>query len=57
MEKIKILIDKASKLVNSVPLPDDAEEQLNEIIEQADTDVEKSMLSSYAESLFVERHS
>ncbi|MCX8602661.1 MULTISPECIES: hypothetical protein [unclassified Gilliamella] len=57
MEKIKKLIEQASKLVNMEPLPDDAEEQLNEIIEQADSDVEKSMLSSYAESLFVERHS
>lgn len=57
MKKIELLIDKASKLVNMKPLPDDAEEQLNEIIEQADSDVEKSMSSSYAESLFVERHS
>lgn len=57
MEKIKKLIEQASKLVNMKPLPDDAEEQLNKIIEQADSYVEKSMLSSYAESLFVERHS
>lgn len=57
MEKIKLLIDKASKLVNSVPLPDDAEEQLERIIEQADNEIEKFMLARYAESLFIKRHS
>lgn len=57
MEKIKKLIEQASKLVNMKPLPDDAEEQLERIIEQADNETEKFMLARYAESLFVERHS
>lgn len=39
------------------PLPDDAEEQLDKIIEQADNETEKFMLASYVEALFLQRHS
>jgi len=56
MEKFKKLIEQASKLVNSDPLPDDAEAQLDRIIEQASNRHEKFMLSSYAEALFMNRH-
>lgn len=33
MKKFKSLIEQASRLVNTSPLPDDAEEQLEKIIE------------------------
>ncbi|WP_176700375.1 MULTISPECIES: hypothetical protein [unclassified Gilliamella] len=57
MKKFKSLIEQASRLVNTSPLPDDAEEQLEKIIEQTDNETEKFMLASFAESLFVKRHS
>lgn len=56
MKKIKSLIEKASQLINTSPLPDDAEEQLEKIIEQANDETEKFMLSSFTESLFVIRN-
>jgi hypothetical protein len=51
------LIDIASKLINMEPLPDDAEEQLKRLIEQASTSYGRYQLGCLAEALFVIRHS
>lgn len=57
MKDDESLVDIASKLINTEPLPDDAEEQLKRLIEQASTDYGKFQLGCLAEALFVIRHS
>ncbi|MFQ0971671.1 hypothetical protein [Gilliamella sp. BG1] len=57
MKDDESLIDIASKLINTEPLPDDAEEQLKSLIEQASTSYGRYQLGCLAEALFVIRHS
>lgn len=57
MKDDESLIDIASKLINMEPLPDDAEEQLKRLIEQASTSYGRYQLGCLAEALFVIRHS
>lgn len=56
MNKFDLLVEQATKLINIEPLPDDAEEQLQQIIDQADDKTEKRMLARLAEALFVIRN-
>ncbi|WP_176701403.1 hypothetical protein [Gilliamella sp. Choc5-1] len=56
MNKFDLLVEQATKLINTEPLPDDAEEQLQQIIDQAADKMERRMLASFAESLFVIRN-
>lgn len=50
-------VNQATRLINTYPLPDDAEEQLNALTEQATSDYERFQLGCLAEALFVIRHS
>ena len=50
------LINQASRLINTYPLPDDAEEQLQQIIDQAADKTERHMLARFAEALFIIRN-
>ena len=43
MNKFDSLVEQATKLINTEPLPDDAEEQLQQIIDQADDKTERRM--------------
>lgn len=56
MNKFDLLVEQATKLINTEPLPDDAEEQLERIIDQAESKTERFMLATFAESLFVIRN-
>lgn len=56
MKDDKSLVDIASEIINTVPLPDDAEEQLSRLIEKATSDYERFQLGCLAETLFVIRH-
>jgi len=56
MNKFDSLVEQATKLINTEPLPDDAEEQLQQIIDQADDKTERRMLARFAEALFVIRY-
>ena len=56
MNKFDLLVEQATKLINTEPLPDDAEEQLQRIIDQAESKPERFMLATFAEALFVIRH-
>ena len=56
MNKFDLLVEQATKLINTEPLPDDAEEQLQQIIDQADDKTERRMLARFAEALFVIRY-
>ncbi|EHK8991089.1 hypothetical protein KCT17_003657 [Escherichia coli] len=49
------LLDKAVALVNADPLPDDAEEQLDQLAEQASPD-ERFEIESLGEALFARRY-
>ncbi|MFQ0995482.1 hypothetical protein ACGH6Q_10780 [Gilliamella sp. BG2] len=57
MKDDESLVDIASELINMEPLPDDAEEQLKRLIEQASTSYGRYQLGCLAEVLFVIRHS
>ncbi|MCO6539856.1 MAG: hypothetical protein J6569_06955 [Gilliamella sp.] len=57
MKDDESLVDIASELINMEPLPDDAEEQLKRLIEQASTSYGRYQLGCLAEALFVIRHS
>ena len=56
MNKFDLLVEQATELINTEPLPDDAEEQLQQIIDQADDKTERHMLGRLAEALFVIRY-
>ena len=56
MNKFDLLVEQATKLINTEPLPDDAEEQLERIIDQAESKPERFMLVTFAEALFVIRN-
>ncbi|MWP61872.1 hypothetical protein [Gilliamella sp. Pas-s25] len=51
-----MLNKKVRKLINTYPLPDDAEEQLDHIIEQTDNVYERLLLGRAHEALFIQRH-
>lgn len=53
MNKFDSLVEQATKLINTEPLPDDAEKQLQRIIDQAESKPERFMLATFAEALFV----
>ncbi|QGU87075.1 hypothetical protein [Erwinia sorbitola] len=48
--------DKAVALINQTELPDDAEEQLDELAEKSE-DLEKAMIEGLGEALFERRNS
>lgn len=50
------LINQAKRLINTYPLPVDAEVQLQQIIDQAADKTERRMLARCAEALFVIRY-
>lgn len=49
--------EKALALVNTDPLPDDAEAQLDMLIDAERDDFQRMMVSSLAEALFEKRYS
>ena len=49
------LLNQAKRLINTYPLPDDAEEQLQQIINQATDKMERFMLGNLGSALFVVR--
>ncbi len=51
-----MLNNKVSKLINPYPLPDDAEKQLDLIIEQTDNGYERLLLDRSHQDLFIQRH-
>ncbi|OCG17345.1 hypothetical protein A9G47_09550 [Gilliamella sp. WF3-4] len=55
-DHFKMLNNKIRRLLNTYPLPDDAEAQLDRLIEQADNKQGKFLLSQSHEALFVLRH-
>jgi hypothetical protein len=50
------LVAIAGELINTEPLPNDAEEQLKHLIDRAKTDYGRYQLGCLAEALFVIRH-
>lgn len=50
------LLNQAKRLINTYPLPVDAEVQLQQIIDQAADKTERRMLARCAEALFVIRY-
>lgn len=55
-DHFNMLNNKVSKLINTYPLPDDAEEQLDHIIEQTDNAYERLLLGRAHEALFIQRY-
>lgn len=49
------LFNQSKRLINTYPLPDDAEEQLQQIINQATDKMERFMLRNLGSALFVVR--
>ena len=49
------LINQAKRLINTYPLPDDAEQQLEQIISLASSDIEKLELEGISNILFRKR--
>ncbi|MGB7799815.1 hypothetical protein [Buttiauxella sp.] len=48
--------DKAVELINSIPLPDDAEEQLDALAADETDEFERYKIASLGEALFETRH-
>ena len=48
--------DKAVALINTDPLPDDAEEKLDALIDSEPDEFQRMMISSLSEALFSKRH-